>query len=91
MSKQSNTGDLDTAIYDGEQAFALLKNPAVLKALETLEAKAASEMVDALDPVVREQKWYFTRAIRELKKQLLVTQNAGAAAKETKAKRARNV
>ena len=88
---QSNEGQLDTAIFEGSEARSLLNHPILLKALDDLEAKASAEMVDALNAEEREAKWYMTRAIKELKKQLLRTANAGAVAQETKAKRVRNV
>ncbi|SAK46590.1 hypothetical protein AWB76_00940 [Caballeronia temeraria] len=83
-------GILDTAIYTGEEARQLLNNPTLLKALDEIEQTATNEMVEALNPDVREQKWHLTRAVRELKKKLLAIQNAGTAAETIKSKRAKN-
>ncbi|KAK46345.1 hypothetical protein BG58_10965 [Caballeronia jiangsuensis] len=69
----------------------MLQHPVLLKALDEIERDATEAMINALDPAEREAKWYTTRAIKELKKQLLKTANAGAVAKDTKVKRARNV
>jgi hypothetical protein len=86
----ASDGQLDTAISDGESARALLQNTALVKALHEIEAKATEAMIEAQNSDEREAKWYITRAIRELKKQLLTTANAGTAAKDTKAKRVKN-
>ncbi|MEX3923070.1 hypothetical protein AB4Y36_03475 [Paraburkholderia sp. BR10936] len=83
-------GQLDTAIFDGEAARALLSNEVLMKALAECERTATEKMITALDVAVREENWYLTRAVRELKAQLLKFANSGTAAKETKAKRARN-
>lgn len=80
-------GQLDTAIFDGESARALLQNEALMKALAHIERSATEKMVQALDAESRDTHWYLTRAIIELKKQLLAMANAGTAAKEVRAKR----
>jgi len=86
----ASDGQLDAAIYEGDNARSLLQNPLLMKALDEIEQAATNAMVEAQNPEEREAKWYMTRAIRELKKKLLVTANAGTAAKETKAKRVKN-
>ncbi|MGY6156615.1 hypothetical protein [Paraburkholderia graminis] len=85
-----NEGQLDTAIFDGENARALLSNETLLKAFAAIERTATEKMVTAQDITARDEQWYLTRAIRELKKQLLTVANAGTVAKETKVKRAKN-
>lgn len=90
MITAASEGQLDTAIFDGESARALLSNPVLTKALDDIEAAAINAMVEAHDEKERESKWYMTRAVRDLKKKLLVVANAGTAAKELKAKRAKN-
>ncbi|MCI1046924.1 hypothetical protein [Caballeronia zhejiangensis] len=85
-----NDGALDTAIFEGETAAQLLANPVLLKALDNIEAAAANAMIEAQNPTEREEKWYTTRAIRALRKELQKMQNGGEAARQTKAKRAKN-
>jgi hypothetical protein len=83
-------GVLDSAIFEGESAQALLSNPTLLKALETIERDATNKMVEAENPEKREQQWFLTRAIRELKAELFAMQNKGTAAANIKTKRVKN-